>query len=121
MANRVLDLDEELRSQSGYTLEKLRSRINARVRKPCSGRFDPTLNIQSDFEKDTREFKQLIGIISRSCPLDDWEQFNLSCDLDYLEDSIRFVHEKWEAQDKAMFQARNPSPCVHPPSQTYLS
>jgi hypothetical protein len=68
MADRVLDHDEELRSQSGFTLEKLRTRINARVRKPCTGRFDPTLDIQGDFEKDTREFKQLLGIISRSCP-----------------------------------------------------
>jgi hypothetical protein len=119
MANRVLD--EELRSPSGYSLEKLRARINDRVRHPCTGRFDPCLDIASDFEKDTREFKQLLGIISRSCPLDDWEQFNISADLDWLDDNVRFVHEKWEAQDKAMDLARNPSPCVHPPSQTYFS
>ena len=115
MADRVLD--EELRSRSGYTLEKLRSRINSRVRRPCTGRFDSTLDIQGDFEKDCREFKQLLGVISRSCPLDDWEQFNIAADLDWLSDSIRFVHEKWRGQDRAMGPQ---DPTRHPPNQTYL-
>lgn len=115
MANRVLD--EELRSQSGFTLEELRSRINARVRKPCVGRFDPIIDIQQEFEQDTLEFKQLLGVISRSCPLDDWEQFNISADLCWLDDSVRFVHEKWRAQDRAMGPQ---APARHPPNQTYL-
>lgn len=118
MADRILD--DQLRSPSGFTLEKLRSRINDRVRKPCAGRFEPTLDIESDFEHDCREFKQLLGIISRSCPSDDWEQFNISADLDWLEDNVRFVHEKWRAQDLAMDAARHPIN-RHPPNQTYFT
>lgn len=117
MADRVLDLDEELRSPSGFTLEKLRSRINDRVRKPCSGRFEPSIDIQSEFEQDCTEFRLLLGAISRSCPLDDWEQFNISADLCWLDDSVRFVHEKWRAQDRAM---QSQGPTRHPKSQTYL-
>ena len=121
MANRILD--EELRSDSGYSLQKLRTRITRRVRHPCTGRFDPCLDIQSDFEKDCREFKQLLRRIGSSVRANSnsADEAYLALDYAFLEDSIRFVHEKWEAQDKAMFQSRNPSPCVHPPSQTYFS
>lgn len=118
MADRVLD--EELRSPSGFTLEKLRSRINDRVRRPCVGRFDPIVDIHDEFAQDCQEFRQLLGIISRSCPLDDWEQFNISADLDWLEDNIRFVHEKWAAQDRAMDLRKHSHRPEHPPSQTYL-
>ena len=120
MADRILDLDAELKSESGYTLQELRSRINNRVRKPCTGRFNGIISIEQEFEQDCREFRQLLGVISRSCPLDDWEQFNISADLDYLEDSIRFVHEKWRDQDRAMEASRSPIKARHPPNQTYL-
>ena len=118
MADRVLD--EELRSQSGFTLEELRSRINARVRKPCAGRFNGIIDIHQEFEQDCREYREVLGIISRSCPLDDWEQFNISADLDWLEDNVRFVHEKWRDQDRALEASRNPVKARHPPNQTYL-
>ena len=120
MADRILDHDNEMRSPSGFTYEELRNRINARVRKPCAGRFGGIIDIHTEFEQDCLEFRQLLGLVSRQFPLDDWEQFNISADLDWLEDNVRFVHDKWRDQDRALEASRHPIKARHPPNQTYL-
>ena len=104
-------------------LQELRSRILARVSKPCTGRYDPCWDLEQEFIDNVRTFNQMADQLCLAAH-DDVEKYYFMALKDEVEWAEQSVRESWRRQDEWIEKSKNSShpkaPKTLPESQTTL-
>ena len=103
-------------------LQELRSRILARMRKPCVGRFDPIWDVEQEFIDDCRNAHYIANALITQT-IDEIDRFYYVALLEELEWAEQSVRNAWKSQDNAIEKSRNSRPPQEPevhPNQTTL-
>tara|TARA_B100000575_G_C22645934_1_gene397181 strand:- start:87 stop:440 length:354 start_codon:yes stop_codon:yes gene_type:complete len=104
------------------SLQELRARIFDRKRSPHAGRFDPASHVEQGFVDRCRLAVAIAEELAKRS-LNDIDKHYFLALADEIEDTERFVRDKWKAQDNAIAWAReNPKakPSELPPGQATL-
>ena len=103
--------------------QELRSRILARVSRPCTGRFDKCFDLEHEFTSDVSRYKHILLDAEKDPDTfedDKYYIFGLLEELDWAESCVRGA---WKRQDDAIeaqkFNVKPPQKEVDP-SQTVL-
>lgn len=113
-------------SNEEYTetrLQELRSRILSRVRKPCTGRFDASWDVEQEFTNAVRRFNFIADelCLSASTDVDKYYFMALKDEVEWAEQTVR---NAWRRQDEWIEKSKNlpptKAPKTLPESQTTL-
>lgn len=94
-------------------LQELRSRILSRVRKPCTGRFDASWDVEQEFKNDVRRFNFIADELCQSAHFD-VDQYYFMALKDEIEWADNTVRTAWRRQDEWIEKSKN-SPPTRPP------
>lgn len=101
-------------------LQEFRARVLSRLRKPCTGRFDPTWDIETEFNDNVQTAKYLANELIKSTDFD-VDKYYFAAIVDEIEWAEDSVHRAWKNQSEAMERAKNfPKVPKLDPSQTTL-
>lgn len=99
-----IDYGQEITEKRLHTLL---SRIRDRVKRPCTGRFDSSFDLESEFIDDCSNAIYVAELLAKSPPSgDDLDSYYFSALADEVEDSERLVRSKWLAQDAGIAFSR---------------
>lgn len=104
-------------------LQELRSRILARVSKPCTGRFDPCWDLEQEFIDDVRRFNTIADVLCQSAQFD-VDQYYFMALKDEIEWADTTVRNAWRRQDewieKSKYSTKPEAPILHENQTTLL-
>lgn len=102
-------------------LQEFRARILSRMRKPCAGRFDPSWDMEVEFNDDVQTAKFIANELIKSAPVD-VDKYYFAAIIDEIEWAENSVESAWKRQDDAIDRSRNspPQKDSNDPGQTTL-